>query len=164
MLRTLADGTFRIEPVERRQPELIVDADESATAPSPAISSRSSRSRAGRYGLPRGKVLAVLGSLTSEKAVSMIAIHAHDIPHIFPPDVLAEAEAVKPATHGAAARTGATCRWSPSIRPTPRTMTTPSTPSPTPTPDNPGGVIVTVAIADVAGLCAARHRRSTARR
>ena len=54
--------------------------------------------RAGRYGLPRGKVIAVLGSLTSEKAVSMIAIHAHDIPHIFPAAVIAEAEAAKPAT------------------------------------------------------------------
>ena len=36
--------------------------------------------------------------MTSEKAVSMIAIHAHGIPHIFPPAVLAEAEAAKPAT------------------------------------------------------------------
>ena len=54
----------------------------------------------GRYGLPRGKVLQVLGSLTSEKAVSMIAIHAHDIPHIFPPDVLAEAEAVEAGDDG----------------------------------------------------------------
>ena len=36
--------------------------------------------------------------MTSEKAVSMIAIHAHDIPHIFPQAVLAEAEAAKPAT------------------------------------------------------------------
>ena len=35
---------------------------------------------------------------------------------------------------------------------------------PDPTTKNPGGVIVTVAIADVAGLCPARHRRSTARR
>ena len=49
-----------------------------------------------------------------------------------------------------AARTGATCRWSPSTRPTPRTTTTPSTPTPDPDPANPGGVIVTVAIADVA--------------
>ncbi|MBN9069429.1 MAG: hypothetical protein J0H60_24065, partial [Rhizobiales bacterium] len=40
----------------------------------------------------------MLGSLSSEKAVSMIAIHAHGIPHIFPPEVLAEAEAAKPAT------------------------------------------------------------------
>ena len=39
----------------------------------------------------------------------MIAIHAHDIPHIFPPDVLAEAEAAKPAAK-AAARIGAICR------------------------------------------------------
>ena len=62
--------------------------------------------RASRYGLPRGKVIAVLGSLTSEKAVSMIAIHAHDIPHVFPAAVIAEAEAARPATMVARIRTG----------------------------------------------------------
>ena len=92
----------------------------------------------------------VLGSMTSEKAVSLIAIHAHGIPHVFPPDVLAEAEAAKPATHGRPRGLARRCRWSPSIRPTPRTMTTRSMPSPIPIPNNPGGFIVTVAIADVA--------------
>ena len=49
-----------------------------------------------------------------------------------------------------AARTGGTCRSSPSIRPTPRIMTTRFRPSPIPTPNNRGGFIVNVAIADVA--------------
>jgi ribonuclease R len=47
-------------------------------------------------GLPRAKVMSVLGSVEGEKAISMIAIHAHGIPHIFPAEVLAEAEAAKP--------------------------------------------------------------------
>ena len=47
--------------------------------------------RAGRYGLPRARVIEVLGSMTSEKAVSLIAIHAHGIPDVFPAEVLAEA-------------------------------------------------------------------------
>ncbi len=98
VFRILQDGTFRIEPVERRQPELVVDTE----FQNGAQERRPGRGRAGaslgRFGLPRAKVLAVLGSLTSEKAVSMIAIHAHDIPHIFPAAVIAEAEAVKPAT------------------------------------------------------------------
>ena len=34
-----------------------------------------------------------LGSLKSERAVSLIAIHAHGIPHVFPPAALKEAEA-----------------------------------------------------------------------
>lgn len=95
VFRTLRDGTFRIEPVERRQPELIVDADYAADARNGDLVEVEQVS-SGRYGLPKAKVLAVLGSLESEKAVSMIAIHAHDIPHIFPPEVLEEAEALKP--------------------------------------------------------------------
>ncbi|RVD33091.1 ribonuclease R, partial [Mesorhizobium sp. M4B.F.Ca.ET.019.03.1.1] len=102
-----------------------------------------------RYGLPRAKVLAVLGSLTSEKAVSMIAIHAHDIPHIFPADVIAEADAVKPAA--LAGRED--WRELPLITIDPAdakdhddaVFATPDTDE-----KNPGGVLVTVAIADVA--------------
>ncbi|QDB98991.1 ribonuclease R [Mesorhizobium sp. 8] len=97
IFRVLRDGTFRIEPVERRQPELIVDKEFQNGAKNGDLV-EVEPSKAGRYGLPKAKVLSVLGSLTSEKAVSMIAIHAHDIPHIFPPDVLAEAEALKPVT------------------------------------------------------------------
>ena len=48
------------------------------------------------------------------------------------------------------ARTGATCRSSPSTRPTPRTTTTRSTPRRTRRPTIAGGFVVTVAIADVA--------------
>jgi ribonuclease R len=59
----------------------------------------------------------------TEKAISLIAIHAHEIPQAFSPAALREAEEAKPATLRAA-RTGANCRWSPSIRPTPRIMTT----------------------------------------
>ena len=66
VFRALPDGTFRIEPVERRQPEL-TSTPNSAAARSTAIWSRSSRARPGRYGLPRAKVIAVLGSLTTRK-------------------------------------------------------------------------------------------------
>jgi ribonuclease R len=97
VFRAFKDGTFRIEPVERRQPELIVE-DEFIGGAKDGDLVEVEAVRASRYGLPRGKVIAVLGSLTSEKAVSMIAIHAHDIPHIFPEAVIAEAEAAKPAT------------------------------------------------------------------
>jgi len=37
-----------------------------------------------------------LGSLATERAVSLIAIHAHSIPHVFPAAATAEAEAAKP--------------------------------------------------------------------
>ncbi|WP_287360353.1 ribonuclease R [Mesorhizobium sp.] len=148
VFRVLQDGTFRIEPVERRQPELVVDKEFQNGAKNGDLV-EVEPARASRYGLPRAKVLAVLGSLTSEKAVSMIAIHAHDIPHIFPADVIAEAEAVKPAT--LAGRED----W----RDLPLITIDPADAKDhddavfaTADPDekNPGGVVVTVAIADVA--------------
>ncbi|RWM84167.1 MAG: ribonuclease R [Mesorhizobium sp.] len=148
VFRVLQDGTFRIEPVERRQPELVVDKEFQNGARNGDLV-EVEPARASRYGLPRAKVLAVLGSLTSEKAVSMIAIHAHDIPHIFPADVIAEAEAVKPAT--LAGRED----W----RELPLVTIDPADAKDhddavfaTSDPDekNPGGVVVTVAIADVA--------------
>lgn len=148
VFRVLQDGTFRIEPVERRQPELVVDKEFQNGAKNGDLV-EVEPARASRYGLPRAKVLAVLGSLTSEKAVSMIAIHAHDIPHIFPADVIAEAEAVKPAT--LAGRED----W----RDQPLVTIDPADAKDhddavfaisDPDEKNPGGVVVTVAIADVA--------------
>ena len=97
VLRKLQDGSFRLEPVERRQSEMVIDADSIGNAKSGDLIEVEQVS-SGRYGLPKAKVLTVLGSLTSEKAVSMIAIHAHEIPHIFPPEVLEEAQAVVPAS------------------------------------------------------------------
>jgi ribonuclease R len=54
--------------------------------------------KASRFGLPQATVRERLGSLGSEKAVSLIAIYAHGIPHVFSPAALAEAEAARPAT------------------------------------------------------------------
>jgi ribonuclease R len=96
VFRILQDGTFRVEPVERRQTELVVEKEFRNGAESGDLVEVLPQ-RAPRYGLPRGRVLNVVGSLASEKAVSMIAIHMHEIPHIFPADVIAEADAAKPA-------------------------------------------------------------------
>ncbi|MGE0499923.1 MAG: ribonuclease R [Rhizobiaceae bacterium] len=97
VVRRLSDGTLRIDPVERRQSEMTVSVEDLGDA-EPGDLVEVETARAGRYGLPRAKVLNVLGSLVNEKAVSMIAIHAHDIPHIFPSQVVAEADQAKPAT------------------------------------------------------------------
>jgi ribonuclease R len=59
--------------------------------------SRSGRSRSPYLGLPTARVKERLGSLATEKAVSLIAIHAHGIPHTFSRAVLHEAEAARPA-------------------------------------------------------------------
>ncbi|WP_394891821.1 ribonuclease R [Mesorhizobium sp. AaZ16] len=148
VLRVGHDGTFRIEPVERRQTELVVEAEFLNDA-KPGDLVEVEPVRAGRYGLPRAKVLTVVGSLNSEKAVSMIAIHAHEIPHIFPKDVIAESEAVKPAS--LAGRED----W----RDLPLITIDPADAKdhddavfaePDSDEKNPGGVVATVAIADVA--------------
>ena len=160
VFRALSDGTFRIEPVERRQPELVVDKEFANGARSGDLV-EVEPVRAARYGLPRAKVLAVLGSLTSEKAVSMIAIHAHDIPHIFPAEVLAETEALKPVTVEAKAPrlrdTAGITRED--FRDVPLVTIDPADAKdhddavfaePDTDENNRGGVVVTVAIADVA--------------
>ena len=152
VFRVLKDGTFRIEPVERRQPELVVDKEFRGDARDGDLV-EVEPSKAARYGLPRAKVTAVLGSLTSEKAVSMIAIHAHDIPHVFPAEVLAEAEALKPVTLAKGEDWREDWRDLPLITIDPAdakdhddaVFATPDTDE-----KNPGGVVVTVAIADVA--------------
>ncbi len=53
-------------------------------------------SRTGRLGLPTAWIKERLGSLATEKAVSLIAIHAHGIPHQFNRDTLHEAQAARP--------------------------------------------------------------------
>ncbi len=148
VFRTATDGTLRIVPVERRQAELIVDPEFRGSAKDGDLV-EVEPVRAGPYGLPRAKVRTVLGSLTSEKAVSMIAIHAHEIPHVFPPEVLAEAEKIKPV--GLEGRED----W----REIPLVTIDPADAKDhddavfaesDPDESNPGGVIATVAIADVA--------------
>jgi len=50
-----------------------------------------------RLGLPRARIVERLGDPSAPKAVSLIAIHQHGIPDHFPDDVIAEADRAKPA-------------------------------------------------------------------
>jgi ribonuclease R len=52
---------------------------------------------AGRMGLPRARIVLRLGDPTAPRAVSLIAIHQHGIPDSFAEEVLAEADSMKPA-------------------------------------------------------------------
>ncbi len=105
--------------------------------------------RTGRLGLPAAKVRERLGAVDNERAISLIAIHAHQIPHVFGPEVIAEAERARPATM--AHRED----W----RAIPLVTIDPVDAKdhddavhaePDPDPANPGGFILRVAIADVA--------------
>ncbi len=86
-----------IEPVERRQNELEIAEDMRGGAKDGDLV-EVQVTGSGRHGRSNARVINVLGSLASEKAVSMIAIHAHGIPHIFPEAVIEEAEKCGPAT------------------------------------------------------------------
>lgn len=103
----------------------------------------------GRFGLPVAHVKERLGSLKGEHAISLIAIHAHGIPSVFARETLAEAEAAQPA--GLSRRED----W----RNIPLVTIDPVDAKdhddavyaePDADPNNRGGFIATVAIADVA--------------
>ena len=101
------------------------------------------------FGLPTARVKERLGSLSSEKAVSLVAIHAHGIPHVFPEAVLAEAEKARPA----AAKGREDWRDLPLVTidpPDAKDHDDAVYAEPDADPANPGGFIVSVAIADVA--------------
>ena len=146
ILRRADDGGWRAEPVERRQPEFLLDSGSLGEAKAGDLVEVEPVGRPG-YGPPRGRVAMVVGPAVTEKAVSMIAIHAHGIPHEFPRDALDEAAAARPA--GMAGRED----W----RALPFVTIDPADAKDhddavhaEPDPDAPGGFVVRVAIADVA--------------
>jgi ribonuclease R len=98
IFRKLPNGGGRLVPVDKKQAgrELnIASPDTGGAEDGDLVSVDLVRSRG--YGLASGKVKERLGSLATEKAVSLIAIHAHDIPQTFSPSALREAEEAKPA-------------------------------------------------------------------
>jgi ribonuclease R len=98
IFRALPGGGGRLIPVDKKQAgrELnIAKTDSKGAEDGDLVSVDLVRSRG--YGLASGKVKERLGSLASEKAISLIAIHSHDIPQAFSPAAMREAEEAKPA-------------------------------------------------------------------
>jgi ribonuclease R len=147
VVRIAPDGA-RIEPVDRKQKELIVETGGLGKAKEGDLVSVET-TQSGRYGLPKARIKDVIGSMKSEKAVSLIAIHAHGIPFAFPPEALKEAESVRPATLAGRDdwRDLALLTIDP---PDAKDHDDAVHAEPDPDTKNPGGQIVTVAIADVA--------------
>jgi ribonuclease R len=150
IFRALPAGGGRLIPVDKKQAgrELnIAKADSGGAEDGDLVSVDLVRSRG--FGLASGKVKERLGSLASEKAVSLIAIHAHEIPQAFSPAALREAEAARPAT--LAGRED--WRELPLVTidpPDAKDHDDAVHAEPDSDPNNKGGYIVTVAIADVA--------------
>jgi ribonuclease R len=98
VFRVLPGGGGRLIPVDKKQlgRELAIPAGATADAEDGELVSVDV-TKHGRLGLPTGRVKDRLGSLKSERAVSLIAIHAHGIPSVFPREALAEADAAAAA-------------------------------------------------------------------
>jgi len=151
VFRALPEGGGWIEPVDKkslgREPLEIRPGDAGEAKDGDLVSV--SVSKIGRFARPHARVRERLGSLSSEKAVSLLAIYAHGIPHVFSPAALAEAEAARPL--GMSGRED----W----RELPLITIDPADAKDhddavhaavDEDPNNPGGFVLTVAIADVA--------------
>jgi ribonuclease R len=150
IFRALPDGGGRLVPIDKKQlgRELAIPREAAKDARDGDLIAVSVAPQRG-FGLPTARVEERLGSLKSERAVSLIAIHAHEIPHLFPVAALAEADAARPVDLGRREdwRKLALVTIDP-IDAKDHDDAVHATADPD--PKNPGGHIVTVAIADVA--------------
>ena len=155
VVRTGRDNGARVQAVDKRNAseEYFLPTEEMHGAEDGELVAIEPIGRQRVLGLQAVRVAERLGSLKGEKAVSTIAILTHGIPHVFRPDTMAEAAAVTaPGLDGRE-------DW----RDLPLVTIDPPDAkdhddavhaAPDPAVDNPGGMVVTVAIADVASLVA----------
>ena len=150
VLHIEANGGGRIVPIDKKQAgrELAVAAADIGESKHGALVSVDLVGKT-RFGAPRARIRESLGSVTNEKAVSLIALRAHDIPDVFRPEAIEESEKAKPAT----------LQGREDWRDLPLVTIDPPDAKDhddavhatlDPAQDNPGGYILTVAIADVA--------------
>jgi ribonuclease R len=150
IFRSLPGGSGRLVPVDKKQlgREITIPARAAAAARDGDLVAV----EIDRLGFPRGAV-ENLGSIKSERAVSLIAIVAHGIPHVFSRAVMAEAEAARPLALGGEKSGREDWRKIPFV-----TIDPPDAKDhddavhavPDDDPRNRGGHIISVAIADVA--------------
>ncbi len=149
VFRAMPDGSGRITSIDKKAlgRELTIQRGDTMDAKDGDLVTVET-GRDSRLGLRQARVRERLGSLNSERAISLIAIHSHGIPDAFKPATLAEAESVRPATMKG--REDWRKRLLVTIDPPDAkdhddaVLAEPDT-----DPDNVGGFILTVAIADV---------------
>ncbi|MGN6683656.1 MAG: ribonuclease R [Devosia sp.] len=142
------DGGARLVPVDRKQKEMRIDGGDLGDARDGDLVEVTTKI-SGRLMIPKARVVEGIGNPRSEGAVSMIAINNLDIPYRFPASVLKEAEEARDAT----LKGREDWRHIPLV-----TIDPPDAKDHDDAvhaeadrdPKNPGGHIVTVAIADVA--------------
>ncbi|WP_316214919.1 MULTISPECIES: ribonuclease R [unclassified Bradyrhizobium] len=150
IFRASPGGGGRLIPVDKKQAgrELsIAPADSREAKDGDLVSVDLLRGRG--FGLPAGRVKERYGSIATEKAISLIAIHAHEIPLDFSPAAVQEAEDAQPAS----LKGREDWRELPLVTidpPDAKDHDDAVHAEPDPDPNNKGGYIVHVAIADVA--------------
>ena len=149
VFRAQPDGSGLLEPVDKKRPDtLFVDAKDRGDAEDgDLVVADVIRGR--RYGPNRAKIRERVGDMQSEHAASLIALATHDIPIEFPEEVLKEAEAATPVSQEG--REDLTKVPFVTIDPADaRDHDDAVHAEPDTAPDNQGGHVVMVAIADVA--------------
>jgi ribonuclease R len=96
IVRMDEDGA-RLIPVDRKQKEMRIPLGNLLTASDGDLVEVEVK-LSGRLMIPRAKVTSVIGNPASEGAVSLIAIHALEIPYKFPASVIREADEAKEAS------------------------------------------------------------------
>jgi len=97
ILRRTQRGEWRLQPVMRKSHEFIVAADSLGTAQEGDLVEVDIGDSKGK-GLKTGRLRQVVGQVSSEKSLSLIALHAHSIAHIFSQEVLEEAANIQPVS------------------------------------------------------------------
>jgi ribonuclease R len=149
--RALPGGGGRLSPIDKKQlgRELAIPPGAGADAKDGDLVAVEVAPRRGGLGLPTARVAEKLGSLKSERAVSLIAINAHGIPDVFPAAVVREADTAQPA----GVRGREDWRAVPFVTidpPDAKDHDDAVHAAPDPDPQNRSGHVISIAIADVA--------------
>jgi ribonuclease R len=149
--RSASDGSGRAVPVDKRTagseylvpPGMKGDAEDGDLVAIEPL-------REGRLGLPPARIVETIGSVKSERAVSLIALETHHIPYVFSPAALKEAEAARPVRLSAPREDWRELPLVTIDPPDAKDHDDAVHAELDSDPKNPGGFVVTVAIADVA--------------
>ena len=138
-----------IQPIDRKQlKEWRIDSGDDGEAKDGELV-RFDIGRTGRGGITRARIVERLGNPSDQRQISLIAVHAHGIPDVFPDRVLKELDGLAKLT--AAGREDLTGIPLVTIDPIDaRDHDDAVWAAPDDDPKNPGGIVAIVAIADVA--------------
>lgn len=96
VIRKLENNQWRLEPIDRKTNELIVEMSPEINVKTGDLVEVEIKKNTG-YGLKNAQIKNILGHIKSEKTLSMIALLSKGIPYIFPESVLEEVKHIKAA-------------------------------------------------------------------